>query len=348
MRYRVVSGPGSAAPSTQHSALSTQHTALSTRPPAHRLGGARALLSVERRCYDPCVSELFSLNERDLVPKLVHRRSALPPLPLILAVLLHILLLVTVLDFSFGPPTLNFVLKQPQVAAQYDTVRLIYYPTGETGSGGGGGGGGRDEERPANKAAVPGPQVAESPMKRADEPPVTEAPIDPVPEPPRVETPVTLPGGGTEAEGVIVEPGPPPPASGDRPPSGGTGTGGGIGSGVGPGIGSGTGPGIGPGSGGGAGGGPYRPGGGVSLPRLMHEEKVKYPEEARRHSTTGVVILEAVVRADGSVGDIRVIRPLPDGCIEASIAALKKWRFLPGRKGGVPVDVYFLVTFTFS
>lgn len=307
--------------------------------------GRSALLRVERRCYDPCVSEEFSLNERDLVPKLVQRRAALPPLPLILAVLFHILLLVTVLDFSFGPPALNFVLKQPRVAAQYDTVHLIFYPSGETGSGGGGGGGGREEERPANKAAVQGPQVTQSPMERADKPPVSEAPIDPAPEPPPIETPVTLPGGGTDAEGVILEPGPPP---GTQTPSGGTGTGGGIGSGVGPGIGSGSGPGIGPGSGGGAGGGPYRPGGGVSLPRLTHEEKVRYPEEARRHSTTGIVILEAVVKADGTVGDIRVIRPLPDGCVEASIAALKKWRFLPGRKGGVPVDVYFLVTFTFS
>ena len=50
-------------------------------------------------------------------------------------------------------------------------------------------------------------------------------------------------------------------------------------------------------TGGGTGGGPYRPGSGVEPPRLLHEVKAIYTEEARRANITGDVLMEVVVRA---------------------------------------------------
>lgn len=286
------------------------------------------------------------IDEHDQVAQLATEKPEPLGLPLFLAALVHLALFVFIRNYGLGPPALNFVLKQPQVSALYQTVHLIYNPTAGTGVGGGGGGGGKESVEEAPKSAVKGPEISRTPMRRAEPPatPTTVEPVQPQVEPPRVQAPVTLPGGNEDRAGVVVEEA--PPTAVDN--AGGSGTGGGIGSGTGPGTGSGSGPGIGPGRGGGTGGGPYRPGGGVSMPVLIHEEKARYPDEAKRHFTTGIVILEAVVTAGGTVGDIRIIRALPDGCVESAIAALRRWRFLPGRKDGMPVDTLFLVTFTFS
>ena len=71
-------------------------------------------------------------------------------------------------------------------------------------------------------------------------------------------------------------------------------------------------------------------------------------EKARSARVQGVVILEAVIHRDGSVGGIRVLRGVPMGCTEAAIAALKRYRFKPGTQHGEPVDVYMTLTVQFT
>jgi TonB family protein len=122
-------------------------------------------------------------------------------------------------------------------------------------------------------------------------------------------------------------------------PSQGPGTGGGVGNGQGTGLGPGDGNGVGDGSGGGYGGGPFRPGSGVEPPRLLREVRADYTDEARRANIEGEVELEIVVRRDGTVGDVRILRGLRGGLSERAVAAVKQWRFSPGRMKGVPVDV---------
>jgi TonB family protein len=122
-------------------------------------------------------------------------------------------------------------------------------------------------------------------------------------------------------------------------PSQGPGTGGGVGTGQGTGLGQGDGNGVGEGSGGGYGGGPYRPGSGVEPPRLLREVRADYTDEARRANIEGEVELEIVVRRDGSVGDVKIIRGLRGGLSERAVQAVRQWRFAPGRMKGVPVDV---------
>ena len=128
----------------------------------------------------------------------------------------------------------------------------------------------------------------------------------------------------------------------------GPGAGGGVGTGVGTGIGSGRGPGLGPGSGGGTGGGVYRPGGAVSGPRLIKEVKPSYTNDALRHKIQGTVVLEAVVTVDGCPSQIRVIRSLDSGGLDAqAVAAVAQWQFEPGRLAGAPVDVLVTIQLDF-
>jgi TonB family protein len=125
----------------------------------------------------------------------------------------------------------------------------------------------------------------------------------------------------------------------EAPPSQGSGSGGGAGTGQGTGLGEGSGSGIGPGEGGGTGGGPYRPGSGVSPPRLLKEVRADYTDEARRANVTGEVVMEIVVRRDGTVGDVRILQRLGSGLDQRAVQAVRQWRFAPATLKGVPVDV---------
>ena len=143
-----------------------------------------------------------------------------------------------------------------------------------------------------------------------------------------------------EREGLLAK-------SEETKPSAGPGSGGGIGTGQGTGLGQGDGSGIGDGSGGGTGGGPYRPGSGVDPPRLLKEVRALYSDQARRANLEGVVDLEIVIRRDGSVGDVRVMKGLGLGLNEQAIQAVRQWRFAPARLKGAPVDVIVEVSVEF-
>jgi TonB family protein len=131
------------------------------------------------------------------------------------------------------------------------------------------------------------------------------------------------------------------------PPSNGTGSGGGIGSGTGGGVGPGKGGGYGPGEGGGIGGGVFRVGGGVTAPALLLKVEPEYSEEARKAKHQGTVLLYVEVDPSGRATNIRVTRSLGLGLDEKAIDAVKKWKFIPGRKDGKPVTVAAVIEVTF-
>ena len=131
------------------------------------------------------------------------------------------------------------------------------------------------------------------------------------------------------------------------PPSNGPGYGGGIGSGSGGGIGSGDGGGLGPGHGGGTGGGAYSVGGGVSAPKEIFAPSPDYSEEARKAKFQGAVVLSLVVDAQGNPTDIQVVRALGMGLDEKAVEKVRTWKFVPGKRNGVPVPVRVLLEVTF-
>ncbi len=229
-------------------------------------------------------------------------------------------------------------------------VRMVFLMT--PGPGGGGGGGGLKIPAPPPRAERKAPVVKKVsspvPPPRPYRPPPrpvtreTPPPTRPPERPPVVAPVVPDPGDAKEVIGVMDAP--PLPA----PPSPGPGAGGGVGSGQGSGIGEGDGAGIGAGSGGGTGGGPFRPGSGIEPPQLLREVRPSYTEEARKRAVEGDVVLEIVVRRDGTVGDVRVLRALGSGLDQRAIAAVRQWRFSPARRLGSAVDVLVEVAVGFS
>lgn len=214
------------------------------------------------------------------------------------------------------------------------------------GPGGGGGGGGLRQPKPApkilRKSERPRPQLSVPPVKEAE--PVVIAKHEPPPPEPAKEilAPVqTVAANETDRTGQIEH-------AVEAPESHGAGSEGGVGTGQGTGNGEGLGSGIGEGEGGGTGGGPYRPGSGIEPPRLLREVKAQYTEDARRRGVTGDVLLEVVVRRDGSVGEAHVLQGLGYGLEERAITAVKQWQFAPARRKGVPVDVLVEVAVEFT
>jgi TonB family protein len=208
------------------------------------------------------------------------------------------------------------------------------------GPGGGGGGGG-------NKTPDP-PRKAELPDKQKITVPVAKTPKLEAPEPPKQEQQIVVPAQAV-ASGVEQLPG---AVTQMITPtiSQGSGTGGGAGTGRGVGSGPGDGSGLGPGYGGGFGGGAYRPGNGVTQPRLLREVKPNYTAEAMRAKIQGVVWLEAVVLENGAVGQVRVIRSLDPtfGLDLEAERTVKKWVFAPGTRLGQPVPVLIEIEMSFT
>jgi TonB family protein len=197
------------------------------------------------------------------------------------------------------------------------------------------------------------PRVAELPGKdKITVPTVKPAEIRPV-ERPKDDPPpiaqVNIPA-QTMASALESLPGLIDKPSGPPSPSQGSGTGGGAGSGTGSGIGAGTGSGLGPGTGGGTGGGAYRPGNGVTLPRVVREVRPQYTSDAMRAKVQGTVLLECVVRPDGSVSDVQVLRSLDStfGLDQEAIKAARQWRFTPGTRMGEPVPVLVTIELQFT
>jgi TonB family protein len=240
---------------------------------------------------------------------------------------------------------------KPDRPDRSEPIRVVYLV--KPGPGGGGGGGGKLQLAPPPRAQrkAPKPKRISSPMppRRPPPPPVVvaEKPVErPAPPPPPKAEPVvapiaTVPADEQDRRGVLE-------AATAKTESAGSGTNGGVGSGRGTGIGEGDGPGVGPGSGGGTGGGPYRPGSGVEPPQLLREVRPDYTEDARRRGIEGDVVLEIVVRRDGSVGDVRIVERLDSGLDQRAIAAVRQWRFAPARLRGAPVDVEVEVAVEFK
>lgn len=258
-------------------------------------------------------------------------------LPLVVSTSLHGLAVATILFVA----SLGFAVADERTdpLKEPEPMRMVFLVS--PGPGGGGGGGGLKMKTPPPKAQRKGIQKISSPLPARKLPP----PMRPEPKPPEPPKPLeakqlppvmapipTKPADTQDKEGLLAK-------APETPPSQGPGTGGGVGSGQGTGLGQGDGTGVGEGSGGGYGGGPFRPGSGVEPPRLLREVRADYTDEARRANIEGEVELEIVVRRDGTVGEVRIIRGLRGGLNERAVNAVRQWRFAPARMKGTPVDV---------
>jgi periplasmic protein TonB len=90
----------------------------------------------------------------------------------------------------------------------------------------------------------------------------------------------------------------------------------------------------------------------MARPAYGSNPKPPYPLAARRLGVEGVVTLEVVVRPDGSPGEVRVRSSSGSPLLDAAAldTVRKSWRFLPARRGNVPIEsrVTFPVRFRLS
>ncbi len=77
----------------------------------------------------------------------------------------------------------------------------------------------------------------------------------------------------------------------------------------------------------------------LSSPVAMRKVDPAYPLELMRHHVGGTVILYAVIHADGTVGNVRVLRSVDERLDQFASEAIAKWQFQPATKNGAPVDV---------
>lgn len=75
--------------------------------------------------------------------------------------------------------------------------------------------------------------------------------------------------------------------------------------------------------------------------------KPPYSEEGYKLKIQGTVLVQFVVRSDGSTDSFKILRGLGYGLDEAAIDTVHKWRFRPGYKDGKAVDVYAQVEVNF-
>ncbi|MBZ5499415.1 MAG: energy transducer TonB [Acidobacteriia bacterium] len=84
----------------------------------------------------------------------------------------------------------------------------------------------------------------------------------------------------------------------------------------------------------------YMVGEGVTAPVPISQPLPPYPEEARRARIEGVVTIQAVVRKNGTVDNLRIIHGLGHGLDESAVNTIAtRWKFKPGTLKDAPVDV---------
>lgn len=82
---------------------------------------------------------------------------------------------------------------------------------------------------------------------------------------------------------------------------------------------------------------------------LVNNPRPAYPSMSRRLREQGTVVLEVLILADGSVGDVKInqssgFKRLDD----TAVKAVRKWRYAPARRGDEAIDYWYLQPLEFA
>lgn len=90
------------------------------------------------------------------------------------------------------------------------------------------------------------------------------------------------------------------------------------------------------------------PGGESALNEFI-AANMKYPEPAARNGIEGVVTVECVVKADGSIGTIKIVRMIDPDLEQEAIRLVKSMpAWTPADNNGSPVDSSVTIPITFT
>jgi TonB family protein len=87
--------------------------------------------------------------------------------------------------------------------------------------------------------------------------------------------------------------------------------------------------------------------GDLVAPVAIQEVDPGYPLELMKENVQGTVVLSAVIRSDGSVGEVGILRGVDDRLDVYASAALSRWRFRPATRNGDPVALQTVVMIPF-
>jgi protein TonB len=86
----------------------------------------------------------------------------------------------------------------------------------------------------------------------------------------------------------------------------------------------------------------------LSGPLPIRTVDPKYPPETMAEHIEGEVVLYAIIRKDGSVDSVQIVRGLDPRLDKAAMDALAQWKFQPGARAGEPVDLEAVVHVPFE
>ncbi len=69
------------------------------------------------------------------------------------------------------------------------------------------------------------------------------------------------------------------------------------------------------------------------------QQRIEYPEIAKRAGVQGRVFIKAFVDEHGNVNKVELIKGIGAGCDEAAMDAVRATKFKPGKQRGVPVKI---------
>jgi len=89
-------------------------------------------------------------------------------------------------------------------------------------------------------------------------------------------------------------------------------------------------------------------GGHIVPPRKVRDVAPVYPDSLRGTGTEGTVVMQAVLGADGYVGDIKIVGDAHPELVQAAVAAVRDWRFTQTLLNCQPVEPTMTITTSFK
>lgn len=84
----------------------------------------------------------------------------------------------------------------------------------------------------------------------------------------------------------------------------------------------------------------FHVGDGIKAPKVLYQPLPPMTPEAKAAGAEGIVLLQGIIRKNGRITDVKILRGLGYGLDESAIHTItNEWRFEPGTLNGEPVDV---------
>jgi TonB family protein len=83
-------------------------------------------------------------------------------------------------------------------------------------------------------------------------------------------------------------------------------------------------------------------------PVVVFQIRPDYPKDLAEKKITGRVVVDFIIETDGTVRNATAIQATNGQFAEAAVVCVKKWKFKPGLKAGLPVRTHMQVPLIFE